>query len=240
MKFFKAVLVTSAMVAVPACSQSSNVNTSDKEAIEKIVKEYIMENPSIVMDALVQHEENENWDSIKDVKSAIYDESRDAVVGPADAKVTIVEFFDYNCGYCKRTTDWVAKTLKEHPNDVRVIFKETPVLESRTRTSVNASKAALAAAKQGKYLEMHLALMENSNLTDERIDEFAEGIGIDVKQMRADMDSDAIQKHVDDTMTLVRKIRPFGGTPFFLFEDEYLAGASVERLDEMLAKALSN
>lgn len=240
MKFVKAVLVTTALVAVPACSQSAGVNTADKEAIENIIKDYILENPSIVMDALVQHEENQNWDSIKDVKSAIYSESRDAVIGPADAKVTIVEFFDYNCGYCKRTTDWVTKVLEKHPNDVRVIFKETPILDSRSRTSVNASKAALAAAKQGKYLEMHVALMNASSLSDDRIDNLAKEAGLDVKKLRDDMEDPAIAEHVDDTMTLVRKIRPFNGTPFFLFEDEYLAGASVERLDEMLEKALSN
>lgn len=239
MKFVHAVLLTSALLAVPACSQST-VNASDKEAIEKIVSEYILENPKIVMDALVQHEENENWDSINDVKSAIYDESRDISVGPADAKVTIVEFFDYNCGYCKRTTDWVAKTLEAHPNDVRVIFKEAPVLEGRTRTSALAAKAALASAKQGKYFEMHVALMETGGLSDEKIDEIAKDAGVDVKKMREDMKDEGLQTHLDDTMTLVRKIRPFGGTPFFLFEDEYLAGASVQRLDEMLEKALSN
>ena len=238
MKFIHAVMLASALVVAPACSQTS-VDTADKEAIEKIVHDYIMENPNIVMDALVQHEENEDWRSINEVRTAIYEERRDASIGPANAKVTIVEFFDYNCGYCKRTTDWISETLEKYPNDVRVIFKESPVLESRTRTSANAAKAALAADKQGKYLEMHVALMAASSLSDKKIDAIAEEIGLDVKQLRSDMENPALQEHIDDTMTLVRKIRPFGGTPFFLFEDDYLAGASVERLDELLEKALN-
>lgn len=239
MKYFKSILLASTLVALPACSQST-VNVNDKEAIGKVVHEYIMENPELVMDALVAHEENQNWDSINEVKSAIYDESRDVVMGPENAKVTIVEFFDYNCTYCKRTTDWVAKVMEEHPNDVRVIFKETPILDSRSRTSVNASKAALASARQGKYFEMHMALMNANRLTDDRIDELAEEAGVDVKKMREDMEDPKIGEHVENTITLIRKIRPFNGTPFFLFEDEFLAGASVERLDEMLDKALSN
>jgi len=238
-KYFKSILLASTLVALPACSQST-VNVNDKEAIGKVVHEYIMENPELVMDALVAHEENQNWDSINEVKSAIYDESRDVVMGPENAKVTIVEFFDYNCTYCKRTTDWVAKVMEEHPNDVRVIFKETPILDSRSRTSVNASKAALASARQGKYFEMHMALMNANRLTDDRIDELAEEAGVDVKKMREDMEDPKIGEHVENTITLIRKIRPFNGTPFFLFEDEFLAGASVERLDEMLDKALSN
>ncbi len=238
-KYLKTVMLATALIAVPACSQSS-VNVSDKEAIGKIVHEYIMENPELVMDALVAHEENQNWDSINEVKTAIYDEKRDVVMGPDNAKVTIVEFFDYNCTYCKRTTDWVANVLEEHPNDVRVIFKETPILDSRTRTSINASKAALAAARQDKYFEMHMALMNANRLTDDRIDELAEENGVNVKKMREDMEDPEIVEHVENTMTLIRKIRPFNGTPFFLFEDEFVAGASVERLDEMLDKALSN
>lgn len=238
-KYFKSVMLATALIAVPACSQS-NVDATDKKAIEKIVHEYIMENPGLVMDALVAHEKNQDWDSINDVKSAIYDEKRDVVMGPANAKVTIVEFFDYNCSYCKRTTDWVANVLKEHPNDVRVIFKETPILDSRTRTSVNASKAALAAARQGKYFEMHVALMNATRLTDEHIDDLAKENGLDVSRLRDDMEDPEISEHVENTITLIRKIRPFNGTPFFLFEDEYVAGASVERLDELLAQALSN
>ncbi len=244
MKYLKSVFLATSALALTACAQSvadpgKSVGSSDKAAIEQIVHDYIMENPEIVMDALLQHEKNQDWNSINDVKSAIYSDSRDIVLGPDSAKVTIVEFFDYNCTYCKRTTDWVSGVLEEHPNDVRVIFKEAPILDSRSRTSKNAARAALAAARQGKYLDMHIALMNASRLTDDKIDELAAENGLDVAKLRKDMEDPAIVEHVDNTMTLVGKIRPFNGTPFFLFEDEFVAGASVQRLDELLDAALN-
>lgn len=242
MKYLKSIVMASSVMALTACAQSSagtaSVDVADKEAIELIIHEYIMDNPELVMDALLQHEKNQDWDSIKEVYSAIYDESRDIVLGPDDAKVTIVEFFDYNCTYCKKTTDWVLKTLEDHPNDVRIIFKETPILDRQSRTSKNAARAALAAARQGKYVDMHVALMNASRLTDEQIDKLATENGLDVERLRKDMEDPEIIAHVDNTMTLAGKIRPFNGTPFFLFEDEFVAGASVQRLDELLAAAL--
>lgn len=238
MKFIHAAMLASTLIAMPACSQST-VNSTDKDAIEKIVHEYIMENPGIVMDALIKHEKNMNWDSINDVKSAIYDESRDIVVGPDNAKVTIVEFFDYNCSACKSSTNWVSDVMQKHPDDIRVIFKEAPILDGRSRTSKNAAKAALAAANQDKYFEMHMALMTNDKaLTQNRIEELAKSIGLDVDQMNEDMKDPAYASHINDTMTLIGKIRPFSGTPFFIIGDEYVPGANITALSEALEKAL--
>lgn len=238
MKFIHTVMLASALIAVPACSQSS-VNTSDKDTIETIVHDYIMDNPKIVMDALIKHEENMNWDSINAVRTAIFDESRDIVVGPENAKVTIVEFFDYNCSACKSSTNWVADAMKKHPDDIRVIFKEAPILDSRSRTSKNAAKAALAAAKQDKYFEMHMALMTNDKaLSPERIDEIAKEVGLDVDQMNEDMKDPAYNSQINDTMTLIGKIRPFSGTPFFIIGDEFVPGANITALTEALDKAL--
>lgn len=239
MKFLHAVIMTSALIAIPACSQSS-VNTADKEAIGKIVQEYIMDNPGIVMDALIKHEENQNWESINAVRSAIFDEERDIVVGPKDAKVTIVEFFDYNCSACKSSTNWVADAMKDHPNDIRVIFKEAPILDGRSRTSKNAARAALAAARQDKYFEMHMALMNNDMpLINTRIEELASEVGLDVDKLKEDMKDPAFTNHIDDTMTLIGKIRPFGGTPFFIIGDEFVPGANISALTEALDKALA-
>lgn len=246
MKYFKSIIFASAAMGMAACAQSVTdngpvVDASDKVAVEKIVHDYIMENPGLVMEALLKHEKNQDWDSINDVKSAIYNENRDIVVGPANAKVTIVEFFDYNCSACKSSTNWLADAMEEHPNDVRVIFKEAPILDGRTRTSRNAAAAALASAKQGKYFEMHMALMTNrKSLTQERIEEIAKENGVDVARMNKDMEDPAIKSQIDDTMTLIGKIRPFSGTPFFLFEDEFVPGASITRLEQALDKALAN
>ena len=238
MKALKTLMLAASILAFPACSQAGQGAQLDKSAVEKIVYDYLMENPEVVRDALVELESKQDWDSINAVKTAIYNDKRDVVIGPDDAKVTIVEFFDYNCTYCKRTTDWLVEKIDEHPKDIRVIFKELPILDGRTKTSRKAAKAALAAARQGKYLEMHAGLMEARGLSDERIDEVAEAAGVDVAKMRNDMADPEMAKYIEDTIIMGQKLRPLTGTPFFLIGDEFLAGASIPRLNEMLEKAM--
>ena len=173
MKATKALLLGAALLATPACSQASDVSTTDRAAIEKIVHEYIMENPEIIIEAQIAHEAKQDWNSINSAENAIYNDVRDVVIGPDNAKVTIVEFFDYNCSFCKRSTDWLVETIEKHPKDVRVIFKELPILDNRSRTSRMAAKAAIAAHRQGKYLEMHTALMEASGLSVQRVEDLS-------------------------------------------------------------------
>ncbi len=238
MKLYKTALLAASVLAFPACSQAGQVNTQDKEAIEKIVYEYLMENPEVVQEALIELEAKQDRESLASVKSSIYNEPRDVVLGPADAKVTIVEFFDYNCSYCKRTTDWLVETMEKHPKDVRVIFKELPILDRQTKTSRNAAKAALAAHRQGKYLEMHTALMEARGLNDDRIEEIAKDIGLNVARLKGDMQDPEIAAYIEDTLIMGQKLRPLTGTPFFMIGDEYIAGANVNRLNDMLANAM--
>jgi len=243
MKALKLLLVSTTLLAFPACSQAGpadNVSVTDKEAIEQIVYDYLMENPEVIREAIIALEAKQDWASINAVEDQIYNDSRDIVLGPDDAKVTIVEFFDYNCTYCKRTTDWIVKTLDEHPDDVRVIFKELPILDGRTQTSRKAAMAAIAAAKQDKYLDMHVALMNARGLSDARIDEIAKENGVDVKKMREDMKDPAIAEYLEETLLIGQQLRPLTGTPFFLIGDEYLSGASIARLDDMLEKALKS
>ncbi|NNE58758.1 MAG: DsbA family protein [Hellea sp.] len=252
MKALKPFFMAASLLVVPACSQAGpadqkadvpavkyDVELSDKDAIEQIIHDYLMENPEVVMDALVAYEAKQDWASVEAVRSAIYNDSRDVVIGPVDANVTIVEFFDYNCTYCKKTTDWLVNIIKEHPNDVRVIFKELPILDGRTQTSKNAARAALAAHKQGKYLDMHVALMNARGLSQSRIEEIAENEGLNVSKLIKDMEDSKINNLIQDNMVVGQKLRPLTGTPFFIIGDEFLSGANVTRLDEMLDKALN-
>ncbi len=243
MKALKTLMLATTVLAFPACSQA-DVSTTDRETIEKIVYEYLMENPEVIFEVQAAYEVKQDQDSINSAKMSIYSDKRDIVIGPDDAKVTIVEFFDYNCTFCKRSTDWLIETIEKHPNDVRVIFKELPILDGRTKRdgtkviSRKAAKAALAANKQGKYLEMHTALMAAPGLNDARLDEIAASIGLDVKKMRADMQDPEIAEYIEDTMILGQRLRPMTGTPFFMIGDEFLAGADVQRLEQMLQTAL--
>jgi len=134
----------------------------------------------------------------------------------------------------------VNKTIAAHPNDVRVIFKELPILDGRTKTSRNAAKAALAAHRQGKYLEMHTALMEASGLTPERIKSVAKDVGLNVKKLEKDMQDPELDVMLEDTLILANRIPALSGTPFFIINDMMIAGADTDRLQASLEAALES
>jgi protein-disulfide isomerase len=155
---------------------------------------------------------------------------RHFAIGPKDAKITIVEFFDYRCPYCKTTLDWVMNVVRTR-KDVRVVFKEYPVLGP---ASLEASKAAIATIRQGKYLAFHQALMASKgDLNSKLIDETARRVGVDVARMRRDMNDPAITKLIDDNHDLGGQAR-VDGTPAFLVNGEWVRGADFDALDKLL------
>ena len=143
-----------------------------------------------------------------------------------------------NCGFCKRSTPWVEEAIEKYGNDVRFIFKELPILDDRTKTSRLASRAALAAEKQGKYMDMHLALMKQKRLSGEIIRETAEEIGLDMRRYEADMGDPTIEQHISDTLELANRLPALTGTPFFVIGDEYVSGADTARLNQLVKAGL--
>lgn len=227
------------LLAFSGCAQATTSQGSPERAeIETIIHEYLMQNPELVRDALEELERREEAAIMQSVQDAVARETRDMTVGPKNAKVTIVEFFDYNCGYCKRSTEWLNDVIDKHPKDVRVVFKELPILDRSTKTSRNAAKAALAAGRQGKYREMHFALMKASGLTADRIDTIAKKVGVDVAKMRKDMTDPEMEKYLEDTFGLASTIPDLTGTPFFLINDQFFAGADTDTLQEILDEEL--
>lgn len=238
MKNFLKLAASGLALSLMACSPAGAAGDVNKEQVEAIIQEYLLENPEIIREALLVLNEREEAEALAAVHDGIFNDKRDVVIGPKDAKVTIVEFFDYNCGFCKRSTDWLMDTMDKYPNDVRVIFKELPLLDGRTKTSRNAAKAALAAGKQGKYREMHAALMEERGLTTDRIEGIAKKLDLNIELFRTDIADPKVALHLEDNMTLASNIPMFGGTPFFMINDEYLSGANTDRLNELLNSAL--
>ncbi|RKQ71259.1 protein-disulfide isomerase [Litorimonas taeanensis] len=243
--FFTTLSAIALATSMSACAEAGPKSASnlDRSDIENIVKEYLLENPEIIREALIELENRNDAEdmsaAMKVVSSQIYNDPRDVVIGPKDAKVTVVEFFDYNCGYCKRSTSWVEGIIKDHPNDVRVIFKELPVLDrGRQGTSREAAKAALAAARQGKYLEVHVALMNERSLSESRIRNIVEKAGLDMDKFDADRKDVALEQHIDDTYKLSNRIPALTGTPFFFVNDDYVSGANVPKLETLVSSAL--
>jgi len=241
-------LLTSVMaisLMTASCAQADQSSTMSKSEIEILVKEYILENPEIIRDAIIKLQEKEALqeqeiyrESIASAKEALENDPRDASIGPDDAKVTIVEFFDYNCGFCKRATPWVEEAVDKYGDDVRVVFKELPILDDRTKTSRIAARAALAADKQSKYAEMHFALMGKPRLSGEIVRKTAEEIGLDMRRYEADLADPTIDQHINDTLQLADRLPALTGTPFFVVGDEYVSGADTDRLEQLVEAGL--
>jgi len=241
MKTLTATAIALALVAVSGCAQAESKGRDMKRAdVEKIIKEYLMENPEILREALIELDKKEDRAAIAAVSDALFKDPRDISIGPKDAKVTVVEFFDYNCGFCKTSSDWLKDVMEKYPNDVRVVFKELPILDGRTKTSRNAAKAALAAARQGKYRTMHFSMMNERSLTEERVFALAEKAGLDMEKLKTDMKDKELDRQLEDGLLLANRIPSLTGTPFFVINDDFIAGADARRLDEMLKSALKS
>jgi len=229
-----------------SCAEAGPTTTMSKSEIEALVKDYLLENPEIIRDAIIKLQEKEAMqeqelyrESIVSARDALENDPRDASVGPEDAKVTIVEFFDYNCGFCKRATPWVEEAVEKYGDDIRIIFKELPILDDRTKTSRMAARAALAADKQGKYKEMHFALMQQKRLSGDIIRGVAEEVGLDMRRYEADMADPTIDQHINDTLQQANRLPALTGTPFFIVGDEFVSGADTARLEQLVEAGLN-
>ena len=180
---------------------------AERTQIEEIVKDYLVKtNPEILIAVSNELRKREQANSqvkaekaIGESKDQIYNNPDTPVSGDPKGDVTIVEFFDYNCHYCKGAEDGIEKLLKDDKK-VKFVYKEFPILGPQ---SVVAAKAALAANKQGKYVAMHNALMNLKNpLSDDLIYSTAKSSGLDVDKLKKDMNDPAIAKMIDDSTKL--------------------------------------
>ncbi|MCR6643164.1 MAG: DsbA family protein [Terricaulis sp.] len=213
----------------PAAAAAQSFNAQEQSEIRAIVRDYLVRNPDVLREALDSLEtrvSEERWLEI----SA---DRRDFSIGPADAPIVIVEFFDYRCTYCHAALDWVVRTQRAR-NDVRFVFKEFPIL---SQTSFEASQAALAAIPQGRYFQFHRALMAfRGDLTSERIDELARQAGVDVARMRRDMANPDITAHLEENRARAIDYQ-ISGTPGFVINGELISGFDEGRLNTRLRQA---
>lgn len=199
----------------------------DKGEIEKIVREFLLENPDVVVEAIQNYQLKERErqelafaDELKNSAGELYGDAESPFAGNPDGDVTVVEFFDYNCGYCKKAAQDVIKLIETDKN-VKVVFKEFPILSESSR---DAARWALAANKQGKYFDYHLALMTATGPKNEAtLERLAEKVGLDVKQMKKDADSKEVRAQLEKTQALARKLG-ISGTPAFIIGDKLSPG----------------
>lgn len=225
---------------LPAQADSTKpvFSSSQSKAIEKIVHDYLLAHPEVIVEAMHELDAREKAQSADKFDKAlaknrqqIYNDPNSFVAGNRVGDITIVEFFDYQCGYCKHTFGPLMQALK-NDSRIRLVLKEFPILGP---TSITAARAVMAAGRQGKYFELHKALYENKgSLSDEKVIEIARDIGLDIKKLAADMKSPELGKIIDRNYALADALG-IDGTPAFIIGDKLYPGAlDAERLEGIL------
>ena len=213
-----------------------------KEDIEDMIYEYIMENPEIILESVdnlrkkMEASSIESDNFLKDEFDTFANDNNIPNFGDPNAKVIIIEFVDYNCGYCKKSLDAITRLLNSELS-LKVSFRDYPILSASSKF---AAKAALAAKKQGKYFELHSELLNvKGNLSEEKILEMAKNIDIDITKLKIDMEDPEIAVIIQNNENLAKKLN-IRGTPTFIINGKLYAGAlEFDKLRALIDKALS-
>ncbi len=208
-----------------------------KAAIEKIVKEYFLNNPEAFLEIQTALEAKMEKIQADKLKAALKENAQDIfkrpnapIAGNPNGDITVVEFFDYNCGYCKRAFGDLAKLI-EKDSKIKVVFKELPIL---SKGSEEAARVALAAKAQGKYWEVHRALLNlRGELNEQTALKAIEKLpGLDMAKLKKDMDSAEVKGEIAFVRDLAQKMG-IQGTPHFLVGDRAIPGAPQNLLEQI-------
>lgn len=225
-------MLAAATLAVPALFGVSAQDTAptERKAIESIIEEYLLENPEVIEKAIIELQRRRTLarmlPAVNLYRGYLENDPEAPVLGNPEGDVTIVEFFDYRCGFCRRHFPEVLKLVKEDGN-IRYIPRQYPVLDREGDTPVSrlASYAALAAHKQGKFEEFHVAAMTApGQLSEDRLYEIAGSVGLNVDQLKTDMKDKLVEKSVRNTLSIGHDIG-FTGTPGYIIGDDVVLGA---------------
>lgn len=229
-----------AAATAPAALAADALSKAQADQVREIVRQYLIENPEVLVEAMQVLDERQQAaveqaqkEALKTHAEQIFNDPGSPVLGNPDGDVTLVEFFDYQCGYCKAVYPAVMKAAAEDKG-LRVVMKEYPILGPE---SLYASRAALASREQGKYAEFHAALMAHKGKLEEAtVDDIARKTGLDLAKLKADMAGAAVEDQIGTTMALARALG-IRGTPAFVVGETLLPGAvPLERLKQEIAK----
>ena len=210
------------------------------EQIEKIVHDYLLRQPEVVYQALQELQRRQEAAKAEHQKAAVaanhvqlFQQADDPVGGNPHGDVTVVEFFDYQCHYCRQVMPSLKAKLQEDKK-LRVVFKDFPILGADL---VTAARAALAARKQDRYVPFHFALMTASDLSLDGIMAVARSVDIDTRQLAADMNAPEVDAQIKANYALAHTLG-IEGTPAFVIGDELIPGALDQtRLTQLIDEA---
>lgn len=226
MKFVKKALLAATLLMAPLAASAQDVVSEDR--VRELVRETLLENPEILIEVFAVLDERAAEDesaaragAISQQQFILEQDPNAPVLANADGDVTIVEFFDYNCPYCRRVKPTIESLIEADP-DIRIVYREWPILGEG---SVFAARAALASREQGLYEDFHWALMGMTGRAEERsVLMIAREVGLDIEQLRVDMEAADVQEHIDTSMRLA-ELLGVTGTPAFIIGDNLIAGA---------------
>jgi protein-disulfide isomerase len=225
-------------------SYADSFSAGQKSDIENLVHQYLIEHPEILQEMATKLEEKtklaestQRTQTLNTKKADIFHNPGDAVVGNPKGDVTIVEFFDYNCGWCKKSVTEM-QSLVGTDKKIRVVMKEFPIFGEG---SEYAAKAALASVKQGKYWQFHQALFAApSKVTPQVVDQIAQEQGLDLAKLKSDMKDPAILATMQKNQLLAQSLA-INGTPGFVIDDQLSPGyLPLDGLQAMVATVRAN
>ena len=219
-------------IAIPQISQADELTAGQKSEVERILRDYLIAHPEVIQDAMAELDKRQSAadaekhkETIKKNAQTIFSSPRQVVLGNPDGNVTFVEFFDYNCGYCKRAMDDMLTLLKDDPK-LKIVLKEFPVLGPG---SVEAAQVAVAVRMQDKtgkkYLEFHQKLLTGRGQVDKaKAIAAAKEVGLDVARIEKDIKSDEVSKTLEESMKLAEALG-LNGTPSYVIGNDVVIGA---------------
>jgi len=231
--FFSFILLSSAQAA-------EKLSDAQQDEVRKLVRETLLDNPEILMEAMevlqsrqAEQKEQAQKAALKSLGDSIENGPLTPMAGNPDGDVTMIEFFDYQCGYCKRAFPGVMDVINSDKN-VRYVLKEFAILGPESEV---AARAALAAQKQDKYFDMHTALMTiRGRLNTDKIMKTAEEIGLNIERLKVDMQSDEVSAEILSTRAIAQRLN-ITGTPAFIIGDQIIPGAMpAEGLKQAIAE----
>ena len=211
----------------------ADLDATDRATLNSIIEDFIRNNPKVLRDTLIALAAREEAERKQTGLAKVRDDQGDPVMGNENGAITLYEFSDYNCGYCKRVFEPIQQLVRDNP-DVRLVIKEFPIL---SQSSLVAAKAAIAAEMQGKFGDYHIAMMTyRGQITDAVVMRMAAQADVDIEQLKSDMES-------PKTMAIIQRTREaaaaleINGTPGLVVGDTVVPGAiGLDELVKLIAE----
>ena len=204
-----------------------------REATEEVVRSYILENPEILPEAIDNLQQKQLQARLEPVRDALEQPFPGAVLGNPDGAITLVEFTDYSCPYCRMSIEGIEGLIADNP-DLKVVIRENPILSME---SVEAARMALAAAEQGRFEAFYFAMFAKDRPGEATIEQAAREAGVDLAVARAEIATGKYDFELENNARLTQSIG-FTGTPAWVVGDQAFSGAvPQETLAEAIARA---